>query len=124
MTFSIYSQSVIARRGANCIKFDHQRVRCLAKQRCTWTYTDKDEGKGLCSYQDIKINKPEIVYYKDEIEVRTKCLTMRKEYSAVLNQLIRATVNNDSLKIQEVKVEINLKLKGFEEFKECPIPKA
>lgn len=83
-------------RPADCVSFDNNRIRCLAKKRCNWTYTDA-RGGGLCTYKDIPENAEEREYYKDVEAKKLKCLALQKKYKEAQSELLRAKIYGNTL---------------------------
>lgn len=117
--FSFFSFAQIKR--ANCVDYDNNRVRCLAKKRCKWKQ-GIGKGKGFCIYRDIGLNEAEIQAHQQGQKLKMKCHDERQNYIALKKSLERATIYQDTLAAKNLKEEIRLKEMDIKKVADCKLP--
>jgi hypothetical protein len=115
-----YSQGMYAAKAANCGLLDDNRIRCLSKKRCNWSQGE-GKTKGFCTYKNIGINSEELSYYKEGENNKLECHQERKNYKALLDDLIRAKIYNDSNMYKSLEEKIQLKAKDILKIPECTV---
>lgn len=110
-------------KNANCVEYDNNRVRCLAKKRCKWK-PGVGAGKGFCLYQDLLINQDELMLYQEEQKLKIKCADEQNNYKALEQSLERATIYQDTLAIKSLNQKINQQKLEVLKITGCLLPKS
>lgn len=108
-------------KKANCVNYDNNRVRCLAKKRCKWKQ-GIGKGKGFCIYRKIGLNEFEIQVHQKSQKLKMKCHDERQNYLALKKSLERATIYQDNFAAKSLQEQIRLKEMDIKKVSGCKLP--